>query len=150
MPLAGYHLRILRFLCKRQNKLLEKENRNLRSLAIGTSPKNWDSLLEEINATRNKPIKATSLERCLRELKREGFIKPLQEDSSHYIVSGEGFEAIGIEEKKWEEKKEILLPSKDKIHTNIRCRNCHIVDGYQLEENTCRYCGSTLFSMDRI
>ncbi len=35
-----------------------------------------------------------------------------------------------------------------KIHENVQCRRCLMVDGYTTSENTCRYCGTKLFKGD--
>jgi hypothetical protein len=146
----GYYLRVLKFLCKRQNTLIKQKNQSLERLSIRTTSKTWSTLLDEINAYRDKQMKAASFERSLRELKRQGYIEPISENSSRYIVSPKGFKVVGIKEKKAELKEKISLPSRDKTHVNIRCRNCNMVDGYSPENNRCRYCGARLYSIDRI
>ncbi len=98
----GYYLRVLKFLCKRQNTLVKQKSQNLEHLSIKTTSKTWGTLLSEINAYRDKLMKAVSLERSLRELKRKGYIEPISGNSSRYIVSSKGFEVIGIKEKKAE------------------------------------------------
>ncbi len=35
-----------------------------------------------------------------------------------------------------------------KVHENVQCRRCLMVDGYTSSEKTCRYCGSKLFKGD--
>ena len=146
----GYYLRVLKFLCKRQNTLIKQKVQSLERLSIKTTSKTWGTLLDEINAYRDKSMKAPSLERSLRELKRQRYVEPMSENSSRYIVSPKGFEVVGIKEKKVEIKEKISLPSRDKTHINIRCRNCNIVDGYSPEDNICRYCNARLYPIDRI
>ena len=146
----GYHLRVLKFLCKRQNEACREGVQNLELLAIKTSAKTWNTLLDEINAYRDKPMKAASLERSLRELKRYGYIVPTSENSSRYIISPEGFEVVGIRQVKSELKEKISLPPRYKGHVNIECRSCNIVDGYLPEDTSCRYCGSPLYAMDQV
>ncbi len=146
----GYYLRVLKFLCKRQNVLIKQKGQNLESLSIKTTSKTWGRLLNEINSYRGKPMKAASLERSLRELKRQGYLEPISDNSSRYIDSLKGFEIVGIKEKKAELKEKISLPSRNKTHINIRCRNCNIIDGYSLENDKCRYCGAKLYPIDRV
>lgn len=148
---CGYFLRVLKFLCKRQNTLITKQkSQNLEYLSVKTTYKTWGSLLNEINAYRGKSMKAASLERSLRELKRRVYLESVQDMPSRYIVSSKGFKIVGIKERKAEIKEQIPLPSRDKGHINIRCRNCNVIDGYSSEENKCRYCGVKLYSIDKI
>lgn len=148
---CGYYLRVLKFLCKRQNTLIKQNSHNLECLSVKVTSKTWNTLLSEINTYRGDNLmKAASLERSLRELKRRGYIEPIKENSSRYIVSEKGFEVVGIKEKKAELKEKIALPSKDKTHINIRCRSCNVIDGYLLEDDTCRYCSAKLYPIDRI
>lgn len=146
----GYYLRVLKFLCKRQNTLIGQEIQKLEPLSVKTTSKTWGPLLEEVNTYRDKRMKAASLERSLRELKRQKYLIPISEKSSRYIVSPKGFEAVGIKEKKPELREGVALPSRDKPHMNLRCRNCNMVDGYLLSAKSCRYCKSQLYPIDRI
>lgn len=147
----GYYLRVLKFLCKRHNVLIDKQKSpNLEYLSFKTTSKTWGTLLKEVNSYRDKSMKATSLERSLRELKRREYIVPISEDSLYYIVSSKGFKAVGIKERKIEIKERTHLPDRDKNHTNIRCRECNVIDGYSSSEDTCRYCGAKLYTIDKI
>jgi len=147
----GYYLRVLKFLCKRHNALISKQNnQNLEYLSFKTTYKTWGTLLKEVNSYRDKTMKAASLERSLRELKRRDYISPISENSLDYVVSPKGFKAVGIKMKKVEIKERAQLPDRGKTHINIRCRKCNVIDGYSLSENTCRYCGAKLYKMDRI
>ena len=146
----GYYLRVLKFLCKRQNTLVKQKGQNLERTAVKTTTKTWGDLLDEINIYRDKLMKAASLERSLRELKRQGYLEPISEKSSRYIVSSKGFEAVGIKKDEAELKEGVTLPARNETHINIRCRNCNISDGYLLKESTCRYCSAQLYPIDRI
>ena len=147
----GYYLRVLKFLCKRHNTLIAKhKGQNLENLAIKTTSKTWGNLLGEINSYRDKTMKAASLERSLRELKRRGCIEQISKNSPLYIVSSKGFEVVGVEERKLEVKKDISLPSRSMAHINIRCRGCNVTDGYLSGENICRYCGAKLYTIDKV
>lgn len=147
----GYYLRVLKFLCKRHNALINKQkSQNLEYLSIETTSKTWGTLLKEVNSYRDRTMKAASLERSLRELKRREYISPMSENSPCYIVSSEGFKAVGIKMRKIEHKEQARLPSRDKTHINFRCRKCNVIDGYSSLEDTCRYCGAKLYTIDKI
>lgn len=147
----GYYLRVLKFLCKRHNALIEKHKvRNLQSLSFKTTSKTWGNLLKEVNSYREKTMKSASLERTLRELKRRKYIIPVEKGCDFYIVSPKAFKEVGIKEKKMEEKGRIRLPDRKKTHTNIRCRKCNFIDGYSSSEDRCRYCGAKLYTIDKI
>ncbi len=147
----GYYLRVLKFLCKRHNALLDKnKSQNLEYLSFKTTSKTWGTLLKEVNSYRDKMMKAASLERSLRELKRRDYISPISENSLCYIISGKGFKAVGVKIRKIEVKERAQLPNRDKAHINIRCRKCDVIDGYSSSDDTCRYCGAKLYTMDRI
>lgn len=147
----GYYLRVLKFLCKRQNTLIAKQkSKNMEYLSIKTTYKTWGTLLKDINSYRDKLMKAASLERSLRELKRRKYLEPIQKNSSCYIVSNKGFEVVGIKERQMEAREQVSLPPRNKNHINVRCRNCNVIDGYSSEENACRCCGAKLYPIDRV
>ncbi|MDD5455197.1 MAG: hypothetical protein PHW62_06860 [Candidatus Ratteibacteria bacterium] len=147
----GYYLRVLKFLCKRHNVFMDKQkNPNLEYLSFKTTSKTWGTLLKEVNSYRDKSMKASSLERSLRELKRREYLIPMSENSSCYIVSLKGFRAVGINMRKIESKERARLPDRDKTHTNVRCRKCNVIDGYSSSEDKCRYCGAKLYTIDKI
>ncbi len=147
----GYYLRVLKFLCKRHNVLIDKQkSQNSEYLSFKTTSKTWGTLLKEVNSYRDKTMKASSLERSLRELKRREYIIPISEDSLYYVVSSKGFKSVGIKEKKTEHRQQARLPNRNKTHVNIRCRNCDVIDGYASSEDTCRYCGAKLYTIDKI
>ncbi len=149
----GYYLRVLKFLCKRQNAFIDKQKIvSLEHLSIKTTSKTWGNLLKEINSYRDKLMKAASLERSLRELKRRKYLVPISESENpaDCIISSRGFKAVGVKEKKVESKKDVRLPDRDKTHINIRCRNCNVIDGYSPSEKICRYCGAKLYQIDKI
>lgn len=147
----GYYLRVLKFLCKRHNMLMDKQkSQNLEYLSIKTTSKTWGHLLRDINSYREKTMKAASLERSLRELKRRQYLEPISENSSCYIVSLAGFKDVGIKMRTIVVREQIRMPDRDKNHVNFRCRNCNFIDGYSSSENTCRYCGAKLYIIDKI
>lgn len=52
-----------------------------------------------------------------------------------------------------EKKKTEKETGKDKtpeIRTNIRCRNCFVVDGYRKGEHTCKHCGAKIYAIDGV
>jgi len=52
-------------------------------------------------------------------------------------------------QKKSPEKEKQIKIMPVNVKVNIRCRTCFVVDGYTLDENNCKHCGSLLFHIDR-
>ncbi|GEM_PF-3083027 len=148
-----YPLKILDILCERQNRLIKEGVNRIEDLAIGTSLRTISNILEEVNRKREKPLKSTSLERTFRDLKREGYLKPFPEKSGYSLLTPEAFQAVGREmlplPGETVQRRPLNIP-RDKIHINIECRVCHIVDGYLEDEKECRHCGATLYRMDAL
>ncbi len=150
----SYNLKILKVICDRYNQRASRGYFRPEDLAIGTTVRTMDpSLVEEINRDRPNPLKPSSIERSMRDLKREGYLEPVPNNSSLYLPTDKAFEVVGIERVKpisgISLKKPLDIP-RDKIHRNIECRVCLIVDGYLPEEKECRHCGSPLLELDAI
>ena len=95
---SSYILRILKVICERYNNLAAKGYFRPEDLAVGTTVKTMDpSLIEEINRDRPNPLKPTSIERSMRDLKREGYLEPVPGNPSLYLPTPKAFSALGME-----------------------------------------------------
>ena len=146
--------KILEYICERYNRLVAKGIFKPEELAIGTTVKRMDpSMIEEINRGRTNPLKPVSIERTLRDLKKKGYLEPIPNNPSLFIPTDKAFEEIGVERVRAmggiSLHKPLDLP-RNKIHRNIECRNCLIVDGYLPEEKECRHCGAPLLELDAL
>ncbi|NOZ64412.1 MAG: hypothetical protein GXO71_05720 [Caldiserica bacterium] len=144
--------KILEYICERYNRLVSEGVSELEELAIGTTVKRMDpSMIEEINQGRTNPLKPASIERTLRGFKKQGYLEPIPTDSALFIPTDKAFAEAGIERAKGVgamlSRKPFDVP-RDKVHKNVECRVCLIVDGYLPEENECRHCGALLLELD--
>ncbi len=155
MGITSSTKKFLEYICKRYNQLVTKGHFEPEELGIGTTIRRIDSsFIEEINRDRTNPIKPISIERILRDLKKRGFLEPIPDNPLLFVPTDEAFKEVGIEKimpmgSKIFNKEISDLP-RNRIHRNIECRVCLIVDGYLPEEKKCRHCGAPLLELDKL